>query len=340
MALDFGYLINQQANPDRTITTAIQEAREEVLVAEAHGYAGVYVSEHHQRSDDYVPSPFPLAAYLAGATSTVRIGVAIALVPLYHPLRLMEDAATVDIVSQGRSILGLGLGYIDRDFQVYGMDRRQAAEMYRDVLPVISRGWDSPIDLRTEGYAAHVERFSPQGPQQPRPPIWIAANTKLGVRLAAEYGDCWIAGARIALERAADLSAIYHRACEALGKTPRVAVIRDAWVADSDSDAWSEAGPHLLRSLRARVDGGLIPPPEQSLDPATWADPGASFRDLSRGRWLVGHPEAVRDEITEWIARVRADEMVVRFKQPSGPSTDQVKKQIVRWNREVAARFA
>lgn len=340
MHLDFGYLINQQANPQRPVMTAVQEAREEALVAEAQGFRGVYVSEHHQRTDDYVPSPFPLAAYLAGATSTIRIGVAIALVPLYHPLRLMEDAATVDIVSQGRSILGLGLGYIDRDFDVYGLRRPEAAKTYREVLPTIARGWNSPIHLDADAFSAHVDAFHPRPVQEPHPPIWIAANTRLGVRMAAEHGDCWIAGARIALEDAASLATEYRRACRQLGKQPRVAVIRDAWVADSDTDAWHETGPHLLRSLRARVDGGLVPPPAQSLDPSDWSDPGATFRELSRGRWLIGDPTSVRDEIGAWVEGVGAAEMVVRFKQPYGPSTEAVTDQIVRWSKEIAAEFA
>jgi alkanesulfonate monooxygenase SsuD/methylene tetrahydromethanopterin reductase-like flavin-dependent oxidoreductase (luciferase family) len=336
----FGYLISQQAGGTRSIADAVQEAVDEARIAEELGYAGVYVSEHHQRADQYIPSPFPLAAYLAAATSTIKVGVAIALLPLYHPLRLMEDATTVDIVSGGRSVLGLGLGYIARDFEVYGLEREEAARQYRELLPQVAQGWEKGLHLDLPGTRANVDAFEPKPVNQSHPPIWIAANTRVGVRMAAEYGDCWIAGARIPLDKAADLAVLYRERCLELGRTPRVAAIRDAWVADSIEHAWEQTGTYLLNSLQGRVRGGLVPAPEQSLDPSTWSDVGETFRSLARGRWLVGSPAEVTDEVGQWVDRVGVDEMVVRFKQPSGPDGSAVLDQMGRWNRDVAKTFA
>jgi alkanesulfonate monooxygenase SsuD/methylene tetrahydromethanopterin reductase-like flavin-dependent oxidoreductase (luciferase family) len=340
MRLTFGYLTCQQAGAGRTIGVAVEEALGEARLAEQLGFGGVYVSEHHQRADQFIPSPFPFAAYLAGGTSTIRIGVAVALVLLYHPLRLMEDATTVDIVSQGRSVLGMGLGYIGRDFEVYGLEREEAARKYRELLPQIARGWEEGFHIDAPGATAHVDDFSPRPIQQPRPPVWIAANTKLGVRMAADFGDCWIAGARIPIDRAAQLAAEYRRRCAEVGKTARVAVIRDAWVADSTEQAWDQTGEFLLASLRPQVADGRVREPEESMNPRDWADVGEGFSRLARGRWLIGDTAAVAEQIGEWVERAGADEIIVRFKQASGPTGDAVQEQMRRWHADVMSRFS
>src|SRR5438067_2114953 len=121
MALHIGIgLFTGQVPPDSS-RTFVQEYREIVdlaRLAETLGFESVWVSEHHGSGDGYMPSLLPTLAAFAAATEHIKLGTGVMLTPFHHPLRLAEDAATVDLISGGRLILGLGLGCRQEEFRI------------------------------------------------------------------------------------------------------------------------------------------------------------------------------------------------------------------------------
>ena len=112
-----------------------REAVEQVSYAEELGFDCVWFTEHHFATHGINPSVFSFLGYVAGITTWIRLGTAVAVVPLYHPLRLAEDVATVDFVSNGRLELGIGSGYRHDEFTGF----RVAQEDSRAMLPKGSR---------------------------------------------------------------------------------------------------------------------------------------------------------------------------------------------------------
>jgi alkanesulfonate monooxygenase SsuD/methylene tetrahydromethanopterin reductase-like flavin-dependent oxidoreductase (luciferase family) len=113
--IKFGVMGNSHPAPGADLTRLADDMIAEAQQAERYGFDSFFTTEHHQEPG-YFPSPLPLLAAIAARTSTIRLGTGIVVLPLYHPTRLAEDCAIIDIVSKGRLILGVGMGYQEGDF--------------------------------------------------------------------------------------------------------------------------------------------------------------------------------------------------------------------------------
>src|SRR5262245_36536851 len=118
------------------------EVLEQLAWAETIGYDDVWLTEHHFVDDGHAPSPLVQAAAIAARTKKIRIGTAVLLLPLYNPVRVAEDGATVDILSGGRFELGVGIGYRVEEFAGLGISRAERAGRMNEGLEIIRRLWD------------------------------------------------------------------------------------------------------------------------------------------------------------------------------------------------------
>ena len=100
------------------------------------------LSQHHGAEDGYLPSPIPMAAAIAGRTSSLSIVVAALLVALYEPVKLAEDMAVVDLISRGRVSYVVGIGYRDEEFAAFGVDRRRRASLVEERIGLLRQLWD------------------------------------------------------------------------------------------------------------------------------------------------------------------------------------------------------
>jgi len=136
----FGYgLITCQHPPDdpRTDAELYRDAIDRAAAAERAGFDSAWVSEHHFLDDGYMPSLLVTCAAIAQATSTITIGTAVLLAPLIDPLRLAEDAATVDVISNGRFVLWIGAGWRPEEFDVLGVALSDRAKLMNRTVKVL-----------------------------------------------------------------------------------------------------------------------------------------------------------------------------------------------------------
>ncbi len=143
--------------------------------AERLGCHSIWLSEHHRFDDGYLPQPLTMAAAVAARTRTPRIGTAIVIAPLHHPVELAEQAAVVDIVSDGRVELGLGAGYRRPEFALFGADHARRYRTTDECAAELRRLWD-------EGVVTPA-------PVQQRLPIWLGYQGPKGARRAGRLGE-------------------------------------------------------------------------------------------------------------------------------------------------------
>jgi alkanesulfonate monooxygenase SsuD/methylene tetrahydromethanopterin reductase-like flavin-dependent oxidoreductase (luciferase family) len=192
LQIDVGLLTAQRVDgSDEPWTEIYADALAIAEEAERLGFDGVWVSEHHFTDDGYMSALLPVLAAIAARTQRVALGTNVALAPMYHPLRLAEDAAVVDLLSGGRLLLGLAIGYRDAEFDAFGVPKRDRVARLVECVDVCRKAWTgAPFDhagplVSAEGLTV---RPAPTGP----PEIWLGGWVDAAIERAAAIADGYI----------------------------------------------------------------------------------------------------------------------------------------------------
>ena len=314
----YGFLLAFR-NPPRwrlPWTEIYRQHIEQAEFAEALGFDEVWLTEHHFVEDGWSPSLLPIASALAMRTQKIRIGTFVMLLPLgKHPVQVAEDATTVDILSNGRLDLGLGLGYRREEFAGYGVSRKQRRGRMEEGLEIIRRAW-SEETFSFEGKYFNLENVSMMPrPVQSKPPIWVGGMTEASVLRAAKFKF------HLAGTGAEQLQKMYDDALKKSGEVPadfRISQLRLTFLAESKKEAWDLAEEHIYYMLdsydrwyKAAADSedlkdtmsvSSIPEP-----PKLRETEGLSFFGAPL---IVGTPEDAIEELSGYAERSRVTDLV------------------------------
>jgi alkanesulfonate monooxygenase SsuD/methylene tetrahydromethanopterin reductase-like flavin-dependent oxidoreductase (luciferase family) len=179
MAFEFGMFHEFHCPPGTSQAAAFDAAFEQVDAAERWGLDAMWLAELHTAPERSVlAAPLTIAAAIAGRTSRIKIGTAVQVLPLCHPLRLAEEAATVDQISKGRLIFGVGRSGFPRVYQAYGVNYGESRERFAEVLEILKQAWtEEAFSFHGKYYNFDNVRQSPKPYQKPFPDIRIAANS-------------------------------------------------------------------------------------------------------------------------------------------------------------------
>src|SRR5437870_1610095 len=311
-----------------------KDALEEVVRAEDLGFDSVWMEEHHSVVNHYWPSPLPVLAGFATRTSRVLLGTDILVAPFYHPVRLAEDAAMIDVMSAGRFVLGAAIGYKPDEFALYGAELEKRGARFEEQLAIIKGLWTQE-SLAFKGRYYQVEgTLEPKPVAKPHPPIWIGGWGDLTLRRAATLADNWIPGPTADLPRLLRGKEQFLANRRAAGRTQPITewpLTRDLIIAETDKKARELAEEHIMVAYRREYAGGWRHP---FIDAAIATD----LDKLMADRFLIGGPEKVIPMIRTLVEAYGMTHLICRTFFPGMPHAH-IMKELDLLAREVLPAF-
>jgi probable F420-dependent oxidoreductase len=321
-------------------TLPLDQLTELAQLAEQSGFDGWFCTEHHQQAG-IGPSPLVTLAGLAGRTETLKLGTAVLLPPLYHPVRLATDAAVLDRLSGGRFIMGAGLGYQPVDFDAFGVPIRNRISLLEESIEIVKRAWTE------ERFSFHGRRFhlddvhiEPRPHQSPRPPIWMAGWTEPGVRRAARLGDAWLTDPILSLEAVETLAKSHTAEAAASGTRPGIVLMRSVGIGATREEALATYGAAAVAGFQYYWRNNAM---NAELEPWLNGIHEASelnFDNLAPGRIIWGSPDDCIAQVREWFTRTGSDYLILSISpNPSPERWKKLKRGIELFGREVIPAF-
>src|SRR5687767_15599761 len=211
--MDIGTFLLMQSPSFRPSEEVYARAIEQAQAAESLGFRNAWLGEHHFSTYGYLSRPLQLASYIAAKTTKLRVGTAVIVVPLHHPLLIAEEIAMLDVLSNGRADIGLGRGYQRYEFERLGLQLDADASKWNESLDIILKAFEGkPFSYDGKLFKIPETTVFPQPIQKPRPPIWITAQSPDSVENAVRRGfNVLTGGFGVPIERMAEFRRLFDR---------------------------------------------------------------------------------------------------------------------------------
>ena len=343
--MKFGMLVNTQDPPEgRNIAGLYQEVLKEAELAEKVGFDSVFVPEHHMMPDGYLPAPTTLLAAIASRTSRIRLGTSILQLPEWDAIHVAEEWAVLDNISNGRAILGAGLGLVEPEFKLFGKNIKEAAPLFNEQVEVLKRAWSGGA-FSYKGRFHQYENvcITPRPVQKGGPPIWIGAMSEPALKRAARLGTGWISDPLHHINVMKSWAEIYRKEAAAHGNGTEAVLIRDCWVADSRGEAERVWWPALRAMHLFYKNLGFFESGRFNTEWEPWVrtvkDEEWTFDRVAPNRVIAGSASEVIEEIERYRETVGCEYIVMYFRHPSGPNHQETMKCIQKFGEKVVPHF-
>jgi alkanesulfonate monooxygenase SsuD/methylene tetrahydromethanopterin reductase-like flavin-dependent oxidoreductase (luciferase family) len=307
--MEFGMFHEFPSLPGRSDSEAFDEAMEQVDAAERLGLDVMWLAElHFEPRRSVLSAPLSIASAIAARTRRMRIGIAVQVLPLCHPLRLAEEAATVDQLSHGRLIFGVGRSGVAQTYEAYGVSYAESRDRFREILDIIEQAWTKPSFSYNGKYHSFKDvAVVPKPYQKPLPPIRIAASTPDTFPAIGRRGAAIFASVRhTTWSDLAKQVRSYHDAWEEAGHPGRgkVFVSAPTYLAETEERARAEPRESIMHFYHEQAN--LLEGAAKLVDPETAARRmrrvdqlrNLDYDEAVRTNALVGSPAMVSRQLS------------------------------------------
>jgi alkanesulfonate monooxygenase SsuD/methylene tetrahydromethanopterin reductase-like flavin-dependent oxidoreductase (luciferase family) len=255
LAYDFRNPLQWRREPEELYRQLLKQ----ITWAEGLGIGSVWLTEHHFCEDGYTPSPLTIAAAIGARTTSLQIGTNLMLLPLHDPIRVAEDAATVSLLTGGRFSLGVGMGYRQLEFDVFGRSMRHRPSLLEEGVEVIRAAWTGePVHVRGRRYQVEGVTITPAPVHVP--PLLVGGLTEAAIDRVARIADGYLC----TLDN--NLGLLYLDALERHGKdraSGRIHALQWAVIDEDPERAWAAISDFALYQWNEYIGWGVFGPPDE-----------------------------------------------------------------------------
>jgi alkanesulfonate monooxygenase SsuD/methylene tetrahydromethanopterin reductase-like flavin-dependent oxidoreductase (luciferase family) len=252
--MDFALFSHIPWPEERTPRGLFAELTEQAVIGEELGFKAIWLAEHHFTRYGLGASSLIIASNIAARTQRIRLGTAVLIPALHHPVRLAEDTATLDVLSDGRLDVGFGRGASSSEYGNFGVDHAESQARYRETIQMVETLWTTPdCSFKGDYYATERLNLVPTPIQEPHPPVYVAATRSAeSLDFVATTGRRLIIGVVLDTDDCIDLLRRFLQKAEESGSPATAAdvpVFRYFYVAETEEQAHRDAREALNWTL-------------------------------------------------------------------------------------------
>lgn len=275
-----------------------QESLEYVRMADKYGFDAVFCGQHYLTYPYTMLQLIPFLSRIMAESKRLYFGTGILLLALYNPVDVAETIASMDIISGGRLIFGVGLGYREEEYDAFVISKEDAPKRFNECLAAVKMLWTQDI-VNFEGKYFKLKnvRLTIKPLQKPYPPIWIAANSDKAIEKVAKLGHVWYANPHVTINTLKRQMEIYLNILKK-NNHPEPSfkpVLRELFVSENFEEAYRMAEPILENKYKVYHQWGQdkVVPPEEHFD--------REFAELAQERFIIGSPDQCIEQLSKLI---------------------------------------
>jgi alkanesulfonate monooxygenase SsuD/methylene tetrahydromethanopterin reductase-like flavin-dependent oxidoreductase (luciferase family) len=309
----FGLMIRAQYPVEDDLAARFEEVCATARLADELGFDCITKGSHYAATGFADFQQIPFLARIMAEAPRCRLNAGVVLLPLHKPLDIAEQFSTLDVMSRGKVILSVALGYREVEYKAFGTTQSERVGRMEENLVAIRRLWtEDTVSMTGSHFELDDVGLGIRPVQDPHPPIWVGANADPAIRRAARLGDCWYVPPHNRLDVVQRQLDVYKRALDACSKPfpEEFPMRREVFVARTREEALRVCAPGLERKYKAYVAWGQSDalPAEDSLD--------SGLDDLIKDRFLIGSPDEVTESIVAMARTTGVNHLIMSMHWP------------------------
>jgi alkanesulfonate monooxygenase SsuD/methylene tetrahydromethanopterin reductase-like flavin-dependent oxidoreductase (luciferase family) len=303
-----GLFVNTQFPEGFDLAARVPEMIAQARAAREAGFASLWFPHHWLTNPMQMLQITPVMGLVAAHAQGMTIGPNILILPPLNPVHVAEEAATLDVLTGGRYILGVGLGYRRPEFDAFGVPLSERAARFGESIALMRRLWrEDRVDHKGRFYTVNDAGIGAKPVRPGGPPLYIAGQADVSVRRAARIGDAWLI-MNTGLDKIVPLMRTYRAALKEYGRTPmEFPITIECYVGARHATAHEECREPLEYKYSAYAAWGME------------SRGSASFEDFARDRFIIGDKASVKEEIARYRELLGVDHFIMRCQWPGLP---------------------